>query len=109
MFSTILFESLLILCYRSAVNTPSQYTVISGSDTVLLHPLGQGPQPGQVINFTPPETTPNGAIMAKIRRPANAFILYRKDHHQRVKDENPGIHNKQICKCNYHPHHDSMG
>jgi hypothetical protein len=35
---------------------------------------------------------------SKIPRPPNAFILYRKAHHEAVKAENPGIHNNQICK-----------
>jgi HMG (high mobility group) box len=34
----------------------------------------------------------------KIPRPANAFILYRKAHHESVKAENPGISNNDICK-----------
>jgi hypothetical protein len=34
----------------------------------------------------------------KIPRPANAFILYRKAHHEFVKAENPGISNNDICK-----------
>ncbi|RDW77396.1 hypothetical protein BP6252_05449 [Coleophoma cylindrospora] len=32
----------------------------------------------------------------KIKRPPNAFILYRMDHHDVVKDANPGIHNNEI-------------
>lgn len=35
---------------------------------------------------------------AKILRPPNAFILYRKAHHEAVKAAHPGIHNNQICK-----------
>jgi hypothetical protein len=34
----------------------------------------------------------------KIPRPANAFILYRKAHHDTVKAENPGISNNDICE-----------
>jgi hypothetical protein len=35
---------------------------------------------------------------AKILRPPNAFILYRKAHHEAVKAAHPGIHNNEICK-----------
>lgn len=35
----------------------------------------------------------------KIPRPPNAYILYRKDRHQEVKDANPGITNNEICEC----------
>ena len=35
---------------------------------------------------------------AKVARPANAFILYRKHHHPQIKAEQPDIHNNQICK-----------
>lgn len=34
----------------------------------------------------------------KVPRPANAFILYRKDRHNKVVEENPGMHNTIICK-----------
>ncbi len=34
----------------------------------------------------------------RIRRPPNSYILYRKDHHEQVKAQNPGIHNNEICK-----------
>ncbi|KAK4232299.1 mat a-1 [Podospora fimiseda] len=33
---------------------------------------------------------------AKLSRPANAYILYRKDHHEAVKAANPGMHNNDI-------------
>ena len=35
---------------------------------------------------------------SKIRRPPNAFILYRQKHHPIVKGQNPALHNNQICK-----------
>ena len=34
----------------------------------------------------------------KIPRPPNAYILYRKDHHRGVRQQNPGLHNNEICK-----------
>jgi hypothetical protein len=36
---------------------------------------------------------------AKIPRPPNAFILYRKAYHATIVGQNPGLHNNQICKC----------
>lgn len=37
-------------------------------------------------------------VEAKIPRPPNAYILYRKDKHNEVKAENPHLHNNEICK-----------
>lgn len=34
----------------------------------------------------------------KIPRPPNAYILYRKERHSMVKENNPGITNNQICE-----------
>jgi hypothetical protein len=34
----------------------------------------------------------------KIPRPPNAFILYRKDHHERMVKKHPETHNNHICK-----------
>lgn len=35
---------------------------------------------------------------AKIKRPPNAFILFRQAHHAQAVQLNPGLHNNQICK-----------
>jgi hypothetical protein len=35
---------------------------------------------------------------AKIPRPPNAFIIFRKAHHADVVAQNPGVHNNDICK-----------
>ena len=35
---------------------------------------------------------------AKIPRPPNAFIIYRKTHHVKTVAQNPGLHNNKICK-----------
>ena len=37
-----------------------------------------------------------GAV--KVPRPPNAYILYRKDNHKAVKQENPSLSNNDICK-----------
>ena len=34
----------------------------------------------------------------KIRRPPNAFILYRKHHHYLIKESRPAMPNNDICK-----------
>lgn len=34
----------------------------------------------------------------RVGRPPNAFILYRKHHHEKVKKANPGFVNNEICK-----------
>jgi hypothetical protein len=39
--------------------------------------------------------------LAKIPRPPNAYILYRKDRHHNVKSAHPGIHNNEICKSRW--------
>lgn len=53
---------------------------------------GMNPPSGETEGPTTPVKS------AKVPRPANAFILYRKDHHESVKLAHPGIHNNQICK-----------
>ena len=35
---------------------------------------------------------------SKVPRPPNAFIIYRKEWHSRIVEENPGLHNNQVCK-----------
>lgn len=35
---------------------------------------------------------------SRVRRPPNAYILYRRDRHALVKQNNPGITNNEICK-----------
>ena len=43
---------------------------------------------------------------SKIPRPANAYILYRAEHHKLVKAKNPGLHNNAICETLFptYPH-----
>lgn len=35
---------------------------------------------------------------AKVPRPPNAFILYRQEHHPRLKTQYPDMRNNDICK-----------
>nr|AGH03259.1 HMG mating type protein [Ophiostoma montium]AGH03266.1 HMG box mating type protein [Ophiostoma montium] len=41
-----------------------------------------------------------GAV--KVPRPPNAYILYRKDNHKAVKEENPSLSNNDIFRVHYH-------
>ncbi|KAF4984448.1 hypothetical protein FZEAL_411 [Fusarium zealandicum] len=45
-----------------------------------------------------PKAKPVPAKQAKIPRPPNAYILYRKERHSMVKDMNPGITNNEISQ-----------
>ena len=45
-----------------------------------------------------PESPDSSKKGAKVSRPANAFILYRKHHHSDTVARNPGLHNNEICK-----------
>ena len=38
-------------------------------------------------------------LSGKLPRPPNSFILYRQQHHPRLKEAHPTLHNNQICKC----------
>jgi hypothetical protein len=43
-------------------------------------------------------TTEGTKKKSKVPRPANPFILYRKDQHATVVAQNPGLHNNAICE-----------
>jgi HMG (high mobility group) box len=44
------------------------------------------------------ETVPSYKRKAKIPRPPNAFILYRQEHHPKIKFAHPEYHNNDICE-----------
>ena len=50
------------------------------------------------ITFVP-SSPASASGKAKIKRPPNAFILFRQAHHTQAVNLNPGMHNNQICKC----------
>lgn len=50
-----------------------------------------------VISAPPAPPSPLLPKNKKIPRPPNAYILYRKERHQIVKESNPGITNNEIC------------
>ncbi|KAJ4259639.1 hypothetical protein NW762_007569 [Fusarium torreyae] len=58
---------------------------------------------GMIVNITgAPEAVwvcrPDKSAQTKIPRPPNAYILYRKERHQLVKQNNPGITNNEISQ-----------
>ncbi|MCJ1473435.1 hypothetical protein MMC13_002086 [Lambiella insularis] len=48
------------------------------------------------VNFEAPEPNTVTGKKAGVKRPPNAFILYRQHYHPIIKNENPDIHNNQI-------------
>ena len=76
---------------------------VSGGGTILFS-FGFDPlwimrtdvsRPTQTATVYPPLLP---ARPVKIPRPPNAYILYRKERHNMVKDANPGITNNEICE-----------
>lgn len=63
----------------------------------LIMPAPEESASAPQVEATLEETTPEEKP-AKIRRPPNAYILYRKERHSMVKEANPTITNNQICK-----------
>ena len=53
---------------------------------------------------TSPDDIAPSTRAIRIPRPPNAFILYRKDYHHKIKAANPGIHNNEICRLKSHFH-----
>ncbi|MBE3042342.1 hypothetical protein IMZ48_07125 [Candidatus Bathyarchaeota archaeon] len=53
--------------------------------------------PATTVKLPVEDVLPHGRS-TRTRRPPNAYILYRKDHHEEVKAANPGISNNEICK-----------
>lgn len=58
----------------------------------------RGPAQPDAANGEADVRAPVNGANARIPRPPNAFIGFRKDHHEEVKAANPGIHNNDICK-----------
>lgn len=53
---------------------------------------------GDEIAIAPMKERETATGNSKVRRPLNAWILYRKDWHETVVKENPNVHNNDICK-----------
>lgn len=65
------------------------------------------PVVAQAVATLPATATPASEVMIessttkpkdKVKRPPNAFIIYRKELHPLVVAENPKLHNNDICK-----------
>lgn len=54
--------------------------------------------PATIVKLPVDANMPQHGRNNRTRRPPNAYILYRKDHHEDVKTANPGISNNEICK-----------
>jgi hypothetical protein len=65
-----------------------------GSDPIWIVRTENKPRTS-TVSSNPTSTTTK---TTKIPRPPNAYILYRKERHNTVKDANPGITNNEICK-----------
>jgi hypothetical protein len=88
-----------------AVAFPDGSTLMptSGNGAVLMDASAMVlPEATQVNGDAAPQEADTSKVSGiksdKIPRPPNAFILYRKDHHESVKVAHPGIHNNKICK-----------
>ena len=76
--------------------------------------IGASLAPSSLAAETPSTTTTIGSPQTsaaanskdpakdKVPRPPNAFIIYRQEWHPKVVEENPDLHNNDICK-HLHP------
>jgi len=55
-----------------------------------------------LCRFQPDNESDEEIESKKVRRPANAFILYRTWHHNEIIAANPGISNNDVCKLSSH-------
>ena len=87
---------------RVFLGAPRHFVDVDG---MILRPGGSEPfwvlrtDAGQTQAGTTASTA--AGKEAKIPRPPNAYILYRKERHNTVKEANPGITNNEICKSKY--------
>lgn len=67
--------------------------------TVRINMLAPGSR-GQTVESTATsaESSDSSKKVAKVTRPPNAFICYRRQKHEIILAQNPGIHNNDICK-----------
>ena len=86
-----------------AVMERQKLLYVAGGLPVLMPATGYDSPPTSVASASSPGTFENNldspsVKSAKIPRPPNAFIIYRKAHHSKIVAENPSLHNNQICK-----------
>lgn len=75
----------------------------NGNGVVQANIEVRGPADPDVANREAGARAPGLLNNVRIPRPPNAFIGFRKDHHEEVKAANPGIHNNDICKFHVSP------
>lgn len=46
-----------------------------------------------------PKSSAGKPVTDKVPRPPNAFIIYRKEWHPKIVEQNPTLHNNKICEC----------
>ena len=76
-------------------------TIFEDHDRAIIQTMPSHHDNGQA-EITPGARNPKvkSAKKVKVARPPNAFILYRQHHHPLLKNQNPDLHNNQICKNN---------
>ncbi|KAF9872191.1 HMG box protein [Colletotrichum karsti] len=81
------------------VSGPHMIASINGTAVVVPRPshqsLGNTAASGSGARYS---ESPEPVCKIKVPRPPNAYILYRKDHHARVKQTNTQLSNNEISK-----------
>lgn len=102
---TMLFKSMLIGTPTVAFLDESinalrilQTPAFSGTAVALAAPIKESATEIEAASITI-QAIP--VKQNKIPRPPNAFILYRQNHHPKVKESNPALTNNEICKSRY--------
>ena len=87
----------ILAAFSRLVNAPSQCTVVPACDKAVLHLVGSSP--GQDAGHsTNSDKSIARAVRSKVPRPLNAFMLYRLDHQDEIKQRNPGIKNNDVSR-----------
>lgn len=81
------------------VSGPHMIASVNGIAVVVPRPSHQSFENSNRSEHTARDTeSPEPARKTKIPRPPNAYILYRKDHHAKVKQTNTQLCNNEICE-----------
>jgi hypothetical protein len=100
----LIFECALTLPSSTFSNAQVEVKDNALTDTIHINVMSPGShsQSDETAMSSPaspsPESPDSSKKGAKVSRPANAFILYRKHHHSDTVARNPGLHNNEICK-----------
>ena len=82
--------------YRNLIQAP--VTMFEARNAIFLKPTSSPEGKLTVTDAPAVMSKPKKLDKSKVPRPPNAFILYRQHHHPIIKDENPNMHNNQICE-----------